>query len=120
MDFDFSQEQEILRDSARRFVDRECSVGYIKQFVDDKASFTGEMWQKIVGLGWTAVLIPEEYGGLGLSFVDLAVILEEMGRGPMPGPFISSVVLAEESNIRLVPLLLESIVPLTSKLSNLV
>jgi len=97
MDFTFSQEQEILRDSARRFVEKECSVDYIKQFVDDKSSFTEEMWRKMAELGWTAVLIPEEYGGLGLSFVDLAVILEEMGRGPMPGPFISSVVLAGEA-----------------------
>lgn len=97
MDFDFSQEQEILRDSAKRFVEKECSVDYIKQFVDNKTFFTDEMWQKIAELGWTAVLIPEEYGGLGLSFVDLGIILEEMGRGPMPGPFISSVVLAGEA-----------------------
>jgi len=97
MDFTFSQEQEILRDSARRFVEKECSVDYIKQFVDNKTSLTEEMWRKISELGWTAVLIPEEYGGLDLGFVELAVILEEMGRGPMPGPFISSVVLAGEA-----------------------
>ncbi|MFH1951029.1 MAG: acyl-CoA dehydrogenase family protein [Pseudomonadota bacterium] len=97
MDFSFSQEQDILRDSARRFVEKECSIDYVKQFVDDKITFTGEMWRKISQLGWTAVLIPEEYGGLGLNFVDLAVILEEMGRGPVPGPFISSVVLAGEA-----------------------
>jgi alkylation response protein AidB-like acyl-CoA dehydrogenase len=97
MDFAFSQEQDILRDSARRFVDKECSIDYVKQFVDNKITFTDEMWQKITELGWTAVLIPEEYGGLGLNFVDLAVILEEMGRGPVPAPFITSVVLAGEA-----------------------
>ena len=97
MDFTFSQEQEILRDSARRFIEKECSLDTIKQFVDNRSSFTEEMWQKISELGWTAVLIPEEYGGLALGFVELAVILEEMGRGPMPGPFISSVVLAGEA-----------------------
>lgn len=97
MDFTFTEEQEILRDSARRFIDKEWSVEDIKEFVDHQSSFTEEMWQKIIDLGWTAVLIPEADGGLGLSFVDLAVILEEMGRGPMPGPFISSVVLAGEA-----------------------
>ncbi len=97
MDFTFSQEQEILRESAKRFVEKECSVDYIKRFVDNKTSFTKEMWRKISELGWTAVLIPEEYGGLDLGFVELSVILEEMGKGPMPGPFISSVVLAGEA-----------------------
>jgi len=97
MDFAFSQEQDILRDSARRFVEKECGVDYVKQFVDNKITFTGEMWGKISQLGWTGVLIPEQYGGLGLNFVDLAVIIEEMGRGPVPGPFISSVVLAGEA-----------------------
>ncbi len=97
MDFTFTEEQEILRDSARRFIDKEWRVEDIKAFVDHRRSFTEEMWQKIVDLGWTAVLIPEPDGGLGLSFVDLAVIIEEMGRGPMPGPFISSVVLAGEA-----------------------
>ncbi len=97
MDFTFTEEQEILRDSARRFIDKEWCVEDIKDFVDHRSSFSKEMWQKIVDLGWTAVLIPETDGGLGLSFVDLAVILEEMGRGPMPGPFISSVVLAGEA-----------------------
>jgi len=97
MDFTFTEEQEILRDSARRFIDKEWRAEDIKAFVDHRRSFTEEMWQKIVDLGWTAVLIPEADGGLGLTFVDLAVILEEMGRGPMPGPFISSVVLAGEA-----------------------
>ena len=97
MDFTFNEEQDILRESARRFVEKECSTDYVKLFVDGETTFTEEMWQKIAELGWTAVLIPEEYGGLGLNFVDLAVILEEMGKGPMPGPFISSVVLAGEA-----------------------
>lgn len=96
MDFTFNEEQDILRDSARRFVEKECGVDYIKQVLDGQAAFTEEKWQKITELGWTAVLIPEEYDGLGLSFVDLAVILEEMGRAPMPGPFISTVVLSGE------------------------
>ena len=97
MDFTFNQEQEILRDSARRFVASAFGAEYVRGFVDGKESFTEEMWKNIAELGWTAVLIPEEYDGLGLGFVDLAVIIEEMGRGPVPGPFISSVVLAGEA-----------------------
>jgi alkylation response protein AidB-like acyl-CoA dehydrogenase len=97
MDFTFNEEQDILRDSARRFVENECGLDYVKHFGDGEKAFTDEMWQKIAALGWTAALIPEEYDGLGLSFVDLGVILEEMGKGPMPGPFISTVVLAGET-----------------------
>ncbi|MBW2028964.1 MAG: acyl-CoA/acyl-ACP dehydrogenase [Deltaproteobacteria bacterium] len=97
MDFSFTEEQEILRDTAKRFIQNECGTEFVKQLVDGNREFTDEIWQKMVELGWTSILIPEEYDGLGLSFVDLSVILEEMGKGPLPGPFTSSVVLAGET-----------------------
>lgn len=96
MDFTFTEEQDILRDTARRFIANEISVEFVRKVVDQEARFDDEKWSKIVELGWNGILIPEEYEGLNLSFVDLAVVLEELGRAPMPGPFTSTVVLAGE------------------------
>ena len=62
--------------------------------LDDERGFTDEVWAKLVDLGWTGLLVPEEHGGLGLGLVDLAVVMEEMGRVPFPGPVLSSAVLA--------------------------
>ncbi|MFC1825268.1 acyl-CoA dehydrogenase family protein [Thermodesulfobacteriota bacterium] len=97
MDFTFNEEQDLLRDTALRFVEKESGIDIIKQLVDGEKEFTEEKWMKMAELGWPAILIPEEYEGLGLSFIELAVILEEMGKGPMPGPFISTIVLAGEA-----------------------
>ena len=97
MDFTFSEEQNILRESARKFVESQCGPEYIKQFVDGKREFDETLWKAMAGLGWAGVLIPEEQGGAGLGFVELGVVLEEMGKGPMPGPFVSTVVMAAEA-----------------------
>ena len=61
---------------------------------DDERGFTDAMWDKIAELGWPGLLVPESNGGLGLGLVDMAVVLEEMGRLPFPGPFFSSAVFA--------------------------
>lgn len=97
MDLTFTEEQEILRDTARRFTANEISVDFIRKFVDHEARFDDEKWSRLASLGWNGILMPEEYGGLDLSFVDLAVVLEELGKAPMPGPFTSTVVLAGET-----------------------
>lgn len=103
MDFTFSEEQDELRRTARSFLEREAPSGYVRSMTDAafapdaagaEAGVTDEVWSKLVELGWTALLIPEEHGGLGLGMVDLVVVLEEMGRLPFPGPFLSSAVLA--------------------------
>lgn len=97
MDFTFTEEQEILRDTARRFTANEISVEFVRKVVDQEANFDDEKWSRLTELGWNGILIPEQYGGLDLSFVDLAVVLEELGKAPMPGPFTSTVVLAGEA-----------------------
>jgi alkylation response protein AidB-like acyl-CoA dehydrogenase len=61
---------------------------------DDERGFTDDLWNQIVDLGWTAILVPEEQGGLGLGLVDAVVVLEEMGRVPFPGPYFSSAIQA--------------------------
>ena len=94
MDFDFSPEQNALRDAVRDTLAREAPSDYVRRMLDDERGFTDEMWREVADLGWTGLLVPEEHGGLGLGLVDMVVVLEEMGRLPLPGPFLSSAVLA--------------------------
>src|SRR5437762_6611047 len=93
MDFGFNEEQEMLRKSARDFVAKECAMTYVRQMMEDERGFRDEQWQQMAGLGWMGLILPEEHGGAGLDFVDLIVVLEEMGRVVQPGPFFSTVVL---------------------------
>ena len=93
MDFGFSEEQEMLRKSARDFLAKECPMTYVRQMMEDERGFRDEQWQQMAGLGWMGLILPEEHGGAGLDFVDLIVVLEEMGRVVLPGPFFSTVVL---------------------------
>jgi alkylation response protein AidB-like acyl-CoA dehydrogenase len=94
MDFTFSPEQDALRVAVRSFLAAEAPSAYVRAMLDDERGFTDGLWSKIVDLGWTGLLVPETCGGLGLGMVDLTVVLEEMGRLPVPGPFFSSAVLA--------------------------
>lgn len=92
MDFGFTEEQEMLRSMARDFLARECPSTWVRQMMDDARGMTDAVWSKMAELGWMGLILPEEFGGAGLGFVDLVVVLEEMGRAVMPGPFFSSVV----------------------------
>jgi alkylation response protein AidB-like acyl-CoA dehydrogenase len=93
MDFGFSEEQEMLRQSVREFLDAECPMTYVRQMMDDERGYSEDQWKKMAELGWTGLIIPEEYGGAGLNMVDMVVVLEEMGKVVMPGPFFASVIL---------------------------
>src|SRR5262245_28148125 len=93
MDFGFSEEQEMLRRSARDFLAKECPMTYVRQMMEDERGVRDEQWQKMAGLGWMGLILPEQYGGAGLDFVDLIVVLEEMGRVVLPGPFFATAVL---------------------------
>jgi alkylation response protein AidB-like acyl-CoA dehydrogenase len=93
MDFGFSEEQEMLRQSARQFLAGECAMPYVRRMMDDDTGFSEEQWKKMADLGWLGLVLPEQYGGSGLNMVDLIVVLEEMGRVAMPGPFFATVIL---------------------------
>src|SRR5438477_10226102 len=93
MDFGFSEEQDMLRDSARQFLATECAMTYVRKMMDDETGYSDEQWKKMADLGWIGLIFPEEYGGSGLNMVDLVVVLEEMGRVVMPGPFFATVIL---------------------------
>ena len=91
MDFGFSEEQELLRSSARDFLAKECPMTFVRQMMDDDRGFSDAYWKQMADLGWMGLIVPEEHGGSGLTFVDLVVVLEEMGKVVMPGPYFSTV-----------------------------
>jgi alkylation response protein AidB-like acyl-CoA dehydrogenase len=93
MDFGFSEEQEMLRQSARQFLETECAMTYVRKMMDDDTGYSAAQWKKMADLGWTGLIFSEEQGGAGLNMVDLVVVLEEMGRVVMPGPFFAAVIL---------------------------
>lgn len=99
MDFGFSEDQELLRDSARKFLDAECPTTFVRKMMEDDSAHATELWKKAAGLGWMGILIPEEHGGIGGSFLDLVVVLEEMGKSLMPGPFFATVLLGSAAVI---------------------
>ena len=93
MDIGFTEEQELLRASARRFLENECPSAFVRQRMAEPAAMTDAFWQKLAEQGWFGILYPEEAGGSGLGLVDMTVLMEEMGRAVMPGPFFSTVLL---------------------------
>ena len=101
MEFTFTDEQDQLRATARDFLTRSADRAYTRAMLDDDRGFTPEVWAQVVEMGWTGVLVPEALGGLGLGMVDLLPILEEMGRVPFAGPFLSSTVAATRAAVLL-------------------
>src|SRR5260370_240564 len=93
MDIGFTEEQELLRDTARKFLDGECPTSFVRQMMATEAAVTGAFWQKLADNGWLGITYAEEDGGSGLGLVDLVVLMEEVGRAGMPGPYPATVLL---------------------------
>jgi len=93
VDLGLSEEQEMLKNFARDFLEKECPEQYVREMEEDDRGYRPEIWAKMAEQGWQGLIIPEAYDGTGLSFLDLIVLLEEFGRALVPGPFISTVVL---------------------------
>ena len=93
MDLGLTEIQQMLKNSAREFLSQECPLTLVREMEEDDLGYTEELWRQIAGLGWPGIAFPEQYGGTGGSFLDLAVLLEEIGRSLTPGPFFSTVVL---------------------------
>jgi alkylation response protein AidB-like acyl-CoA dehydrogenase len=94
MDFTFNEEQEELRSIAQSFLAGHSASEEIRQAMESELGYDPQLWKQIGGeLGWTSVIIPEEYGGLGLSYVELIALLEVTGSALLCAPFFSSVCL---------------------------
>jgi alkylation response protein AidB-like acyl-CoA dehydrogenase len=93
MDLALTEAQEMLRSAARSFVEREAPRHAIVALQHADSSLVPELWAKASELGWLGILVPAQYGGSESSLTDAAVLYEELGRGPLPGPFFSSGVL---------------------------
>ena len=89
-----TEEQEILARTAREFVNGRSPLKRVRELRDDALGFSRELWGAMAELGWLGIVVPEQYGGAGLGWSDLAVVMEEAGRGLLPEPLLGSVLLA--------------------------
>ena len=98
MNFDFSDDQKLLRDQTRKFLENNCSLAQVREvFLDENIPYDKKVWQGLAELGVLGASIPEQYEGAGLGMLELCVVAEECGRAIAPTPFSSSVYLATEA-----------------------
>src|SRR5215471_9287953 len=97
MNFDFSHDQKVLRDQARKFLTEHASSVRVRRILDTDAPYDRELWQGMGEMGWMSTAIPEAYGGAGFGYLELCVIAEELGRSLAPTPFSSTIYLAGEA-----------------------
>jgi alkylation response protein AidB-like acyl-CoA dehydrogenase len=93
MDFALSKEQKMLQKAAREFLVGSCPKSLVREMEESRTGWSPELWKETASLGWLGLVLPEEYGGQGMGFLDLAAFLEQAGRACMPGPFFPTVVL---------------------------
>jgi alkylation response protein AidB-like acyl-CoA dehydrogenase len=94
MQFGLSESQEFQKDSARKFFTGECPNAEVRRLMETDTAYDATLWSKLTHQGYTGIIFPEEYGGVGLGKVELMLLMEEAGRALLPGPFFSTVVLA--------------------------
>jgi len=93
MNFGFNEEQELLRNTARKFFENECGSETVRRLMETPEGIDRELWKKLAEQGWLGLIYPEQYDGMALGLVDLVVLMEEMGRAVAPGPYFSTVLL---------------------------
>jgi len=94
MDFSFSSDQQLLKNSARAFLDEHCKPAAVRLLWDDPRGESDTMWKEMAQLGWLGLSLPEAYGGSGLGMVESAILLDELGRAAYPGPYWPTVLAA--------------------------
>jgi len=97
MNFDFSDDQKMLKDQAHKFLSEQCTTKTVRKVFESKTPYDVQLWKAIGEMGWAGTAIPEAYGGLGLGYLELCVIAEELGRALAPVPFSSTVYLFAEA-----------------------
>jgi alkylation response protein AidB-like acyl-CoA dehydrogenase len=94
MQFGLSESQEFLKDSARKFFAGECPSTEMRRLMETDTAYDAALWSKLTDQGYTGIIFPETYSGVGLGKVELVLLMEEAGRALLPGPFFSTVILA--------------------------
>ena len=94
MDFSLSEEQQLLKNSARDFLNTECPKPIVRAIEASDLGYSLDLWNKMAELGWMGLPLPEEYGGADFTLLDLAILFEEIGRAAMPSPMFGSIVQA--------------------------
>ena len=93
MDFSLSEEQAMLKESARSFLEEKCPKEAQREMLRSEKGYSPEIWREMASLGWQGLYFPEKYGGSGMGFTSVVILLEEMNRVLLPSPFFSSVIL---------------------------
>ena len=93
MDMGLTEIQQMLKTSTQEFLSRECPTTLVREMEEDERGYPDELWRQMASLGWAGIPFPEVYGGTGGDFLDLAVVLEEMGRSLAPSPYFATVIL---------------------------
>jgi len=94
MEFGLNESQQLLKDNARKFFAGECPMAEVRRIMETDTAYDAALWAKMVEQGYTGIIFPEEYGGVGLGIVEFILLMEEAGRALVPGPFFSTVALA--------------------------
>jgi alkylation response protein AidB-like acyl-CoA dehydrogenase len=94
MQFGLNESQELLKSNARKFFAAECPIEEVRRLMETDTAFDEALWAKMAEQGYTGIIFPEEFGGVGLGTVDLILLMEEAGRALLPGPLFSTVSLA--------------------------
>jgi alkylation response protein AidB-like acyl-CoA dehydrogenase len=100
MNFDFSEDQKLLQQTARDFLEEHSPLSLCREVLESDQLYAAELWKNTAEMGWQGAVIPEEYGGAGFGHLELAMIAEEVGRALAPIPFSSSVYLATEAILK--------------------
>ena len=100
MDFDFSEDQEMIRSSIKSMLDKEYPPDKAREMGEDPKGYSPDLWRQMAELGWLGLSLPEEYGGAGVEVLDLMIVIEEMGRKLLSGPFFSTMVLCSLPLVR--------------------
>ncbi len=94
MDFAFTSDQQLLKNSARAFLDEHCKPASVRLLWDDPRGESEAMWKEMAQLGWLGLALPEAHGGSDLGMVETALLLEELGRASYPGPYLPTMLVA--------------------------
>jgi len=94
MQFGLSESQQMLKENARKFFAGECPMAEVRRVMETHTAYDAALWAKMAEQGYTGIIFPEEFGGVGLGIVELVLLMEEAGRALLPGPLFSTVALA--------------------------